>query len=233
MKKMTLLWSIVLALFALSACEKTNIPESQAGEIDAARKGGGGSTAVTPTATVTFGGQATGVNAIVVNTSNPVVTSNQTILAQTPLLPASGGYLVADAVSAEIAGVLTANTLNASITGQNGSTTSEASATGLSITISGNVISASSVHSTAIASCGATLSGKSVIENLVINGTPVIVTGAANQAVYLPGGGMIILNEQSVSRKAKPATITVTGIHIILPNGSDVRVASAKADIKC
>lgn len=229
MKKLIRFLSIALIVFPFSACVKTSIPENQVVETSAARKGGGGGN----TATITFGGQATALNAVIFNTGGLVVTSNQTILAQTAVLPSNGGSVQASAVQANIPEVLTADVLTASTVGQGNSTVSEASVTNLNVTIDGNTISATSVHSTANASCGNVLSGKSVIENLVVNGTAITVTGATNQAIYLPGGGMIILNEQSAERKAKPASITVTGIHIILPKGSDIRIASAKADIKC
>jgi hypothetical protein len=227
MKKTAYLCALSLTLFALTACEKSDVTTTETQETVLSKKGGG------TTAAPVFGGQATGVNAIVVNTQQPIVTSNQTILAQTAALPATGGSQQASATAVSIPGALSADALTASANGVGDRTVSQSSATNLNITIAGNVITATSVQSSATAVCGSSPGGSTTIENLVVNGNPVTVTGAANQAIFLPTGGMIMINEQSVSKKGGKGSIVVTGLHLILPNGSDIRIASAKAEIKC
>jgi hypothetical protein len=227
MKKTASLWAVAMTVFAFAACEKADLITSEAETITASKKGG------VVTAVTSFGGQATGLNAIVVNTQSTIVTSNQTILAQTALLPTTGGSLQAGAAPATIPGVFSADALTASITGSGDRSVSQAAATNVSITIGGNVITATSVQSSATAVCGPLLSGNAVVENLVVNGTPITITGAPNQSIFLPGGGMILINQQSISKKGKVGSITVIGLHIILPYGSIIDVASTKAEIKC
>src|SRR5688572_22844051 len=142
-----MLLSVLLIVGTMSACTKAENPVP-ATETNAQFKKGGNAGPSAP-ATTTYAGQATGLNAMVWNTQNFVITSSQTILAQTSFLPATGGSLTASHSMANIPGVLTADALNASVTGQNGTTTSTASATNVNITVGGNVITASSLQSTA------------------------------------------------------------------------------------
>jgi hypothetical protein len=228
MKTFSILWSFVLASLIFTSCAQEDLatPSTKGNsDILAAKKSD------RETGIVTYSGQATGLNATIMTQQNGGIVSHQTILAQTGFLPASGGNLSANYAQANIEGVLTAETLNASTSGQGNQTTSQASATFLNVTIAGNVISADYVSATATATCGAT-SGSSQIQNLVVNGTPVVVTGATNQAIYLSNGGFILINEQSKS-KGKAKNITVSALHIIMPNAGDIRVATARAEIKC
>jgi hypothetical protein len=236
MKKL-ILGSMLLTIVALVACEKAEIqPANSNGNATpgkssdslAAKKGGGGA----PTATVGYGGQATGLNATIWN-FGATVTSRQIILAQTKLLPGTGGAESATLSDAAIAGTLTAEFLQSSTTGQDNYTLSQSSATNLNITVGGNVITASSMQSTATAGCGSVFSGSSVLNDLVINGVPVVVSRAANQTIYLKNRGMIIINEQSTSKKGGLGSIQVTALHIIIPNVADIRIATSRAEIKC
>jgi hypothetical protein len=232
MKKKSILWSILLIIGTMTACTKAEspVPTTDAG---AKYKKGGNAGPSTPTGTTTYGGQATGLNATVWNTQNFVVTSNQTILAQTTMLPATGGSLTASHTAAYIAGVFTADALSASVTGQGNTTTSTASATNVNITVGGNVITASQIQSTASTGCGAIPTGSTQITSLVVNGTAITVTGAPSQAIYLPGGGMVIINEHIGSKKGSSIIKTVTALRVILPNATDMSIATSRAEIKC
>jgi hypothetical protein len=230
MKKITTLWSICLIVVTMAACQKAETPVPNTPVNSSLKKTtGGGQT----TATTTYSGRATGVNAIVMNTQNYVVTSTQTILAQTLALPAAGGTDQTSASQASIPGVLTAETLTASTTGVNGSTSSDASATNVTITVSGHVITVGSMQATASATCGPLMSATSQVTNLVVDGNPVVVTGAANQMIFFPAGGYIVINSQVSSKKGGSATMTVTALHMVTPNGADITIAQAVAGIKC
>jgi hypothetical protein len=232
MKKITL-WSIALIALSTAACRKSETPSPDLQPNAPYKKtaaGGGNTSSAT---TTTYSGQATGVNATVMNTSGAIVTSNQTILSQTSALPATGGSGQASLLQASITGTLTADSLGAVTSAQNGTTRSESAAKTLSLTIGTNVIAASTITSTATSTCGPITTASTQITNLMVNGTSITVTGAANQAIYLSNGGFILLNEQSTSKKGSTGTVTVSGLHIIVPNKADIRIATATAGIKC
>ena len=114
MKTLSIVWSFVLATLFFTSCQTEDLATPMAhghSELKAAK---GGPQSVT----VTYGGQATGLNATITTMNNGTVVSNQTILSQTGMLPLSGGSLNAGHSGALIEGVLSADSLNASITGQ-------------------------------------------------------------------------------------------------------------------
>lgn len=79
----------------------------------------------------------------------------------------------------------------------------------------------------------ASVSGATTISSLFVAGSSVVITGAANQVVPVPGGGTIIVNEQAGSASGNTGDITVTALHIILPGVLDLRIGRAHADIRC
>jgi hypothetical protein len=172
-------------------------------------------------------------HATVVSTGVTGITSYQTILSQTPVLSAQGGALSTNSLLANIPNVFTADSLGATISGQGSTASAQSAASNLSITVGGHLVTASYVQSDARVNCGPVFTGSSQIQNLVIDGKTIIVTGAANQVVFFPSGGFVIINEQSTSKKAGLGTITVTALRVTLPNGTAIRVAVSKADIKC
>ena len=97
----------------------------------------------------------------------------------------------------------------------------------LTLNVSGTTISADFVLTRASQVSGAAPTGLTMIDNLVINGVPISVTGAPNQTVAIPSGS-VILNEQ----KATGNGITVNAIHISNQGKNDVVLASATAGIK-
>jgi hypothetical protein len=95
------------------------------------------------------------------------------------------------------------------------------------MTVAGVGITADLVMARASQVLGAAGSGSSVLSNLSINGTPIAVTGAPNQAVWIPGG-QVIINEQTVS---STGTAVVNALHVAIPGVADVVIASATAGI--
>ncbi len=69
--------------------------------------------------------------------------------------------------------------------------------------------------------------GSSIIGNLSLNGAPVWVSGVPNQIVSIPGGQMVI-NEQNAS----PTGIVVNALHVIVGGVADVVIGSAVAAIQ-
>jgi hypothetical protein len=177
------------------------------------------------TGKVTFSGQATVVRATVLGTT--------TVLADTGPLPSAGDALDASLLTANVPGLLSAEVLHAATIGQGDRSRSEASVANVNnLTVGGNTISADFLMARATAICtstGPSTNGSSQVVALRINGQPIIVTGLPNQTVNLPGGGQIVINEQTSS----PGKITVNALHVVIPGVADVIIASAHADVQC
>lgn len=179
--------------------------------------------------TTTYSGQATVVQATILGL-DPV------ILSDTGPLPPTGGAQEASLLDAEVPGLLTAEVLHASTIGQGNRSRSEASVANLNLTVAGNTIAANFLMSRASAECarrGATVNGSSEIVALDVNGQRIVVTGEPNQTIALPGGGSLVINEQTRSGRGSYGAITVNALHIIVPGVADVIIASAHADINC
>ena len=76
-----------------------------------------------------------------------------------------------------------------------------------------------------VASCGPG-AGTASLANLSINGVPIPVSEGPNQTIYIPGG-VVVLKEQQTS----PTTIVVNALHVIVYGVADVVVGSATAGI--
>jgi hypothetical protein len=188
-----------------------------------------------------FSGQATGVRAQILNL--PAI-----VISDTGPIPASGDER--ETVLAEVAvpgdltgGILTLNAevLPATVVAGDDTSRAEASLARLDMTVADNTISAEFLHARASASCSgntAVIAGSSEIVSLVINGQPIVVSGAPNQTIPLPTG-VVIINEQFAAGSVNSGDITVNALHVVVTNPvggdriADVVVGSAHADILC
>jgi hypothetical protein len=158
-----------------------------------------------------FQGQAAAVSGIAAGSSVTV--------ANTGTIALSGGALEASALEASLAGGLSAGVSHAAMIAGGNTASAEAAVANVSLTAGGflsgtTTIAADFVMSRVAAVCvavGATASGQSQILGLVINGQGVVVTGAANQLVFLSDGGFVIINEQI----AGASGFTVNALHVI------------------
>lgn len=178
----------------------------------------------------TFSGQATVVDA--------TVAGQRVVLVDTGPLPPRGGALEASLLEASVPGVLTAQVLGASTVAQGDRSRAMASVADLALTVAGSSIQASFVQSRAQATCNggrASVVGSSEIAALTINGSATAVSGQADQTVPLPGGGSVVINEQSTGTSAggSGGGMTVTALHVTVPGLADVIVARSHADIAC
>lgn len=140
-------------------------------------------------------------------------------------------------------GALTAEVLHASTVAQGNQSRTQATVASFNLNVAGQTISGEFLKAQAQAQCSrnrASVSGSSEIVNLVINGTPIVVSGGANQTVELPAvGGVVIINEQTgTGATADRGDITVNALHIKIPGvipgtDTDIIIASAHADITC
>src|SRR2546427_2848285 len=159
-----------------------------------------------------FGGQATGVQVFVPATG-------LTIKAASGQLPPTGGEVDAalrsgDSPGSTAGGVvaLAAGALHSVVVGLD-ETNAETSLTTVSLTVSGNGISSDFLMAQSNASCGPAVAGSSQLQNLVVNGQAIIVTGDPNQTVSLPNGSATI-NEQMPTVGGTTGQLKVNALHV-------------------
>lgn len=181
-------------------------------------------------AQTTYSGRATVVNATVL--------SIPATLVDTGPLPATGGALNASLLNLNLPGVLSAGIAHATSVGQTNYSRSDAGVADVALTVGGVTVGADLLMSAAEALCAkptqGSVSGSSVVLNLMLNGQPVAVTGQPNQVVSLPLGlGQIIINEQTQSVSGGDASISVNALHVIVNGIADVVIAHTEAGIHC
>ena len=190
-------------------------------------------------AVTTFGGEATGVWVFVPATGLIIkVTTGQ--------IPASGGEVEASLLSGDIPSgatggnvALSTGTLHSVGVGLD-DTDAIASQANVNLTVSGNGITSDFLTAWSNASCaaGPMVLGGMTVENLVINGQPIFVTGAPNQTVSLPNGTAVI-NEQTSSIVGTTAELSVTALHVTTRDTltgallAEVKLAIGDAQIDC
>lgn len=103
---------------------------------------------------------------------------------------------------------------------------SEAALGSLNLGVGGNAVSADFVMARALTPVSGASSGSSSITGLVVNGSPIDVTGEPNQTVSLIGG-QVVINEQQASASG----IVVNALHIVIDGVADVAIASASSGI--
>ena len=168
-------------------------------------------------------GHARAVQASVTSLAGAITTS----LADTGTLSGPADARDSSQGVGTIAGLLTGNTLHASTIGVGDTVASEASIGDLSLTVAGNTIGAGFVMARALAAIGVGSAGAISISGLSINGVSIAVTGEKNQSLDIPGG-RIVINEQQTTGNGT----TVNALHIIVDGAADVVVASAAANVQ-
>jgi len=186
----------------------------------------------------TYGGDATG--AVVT-----VTATGTTIRAATNSLSISGGEAdaalsVGDIPGSATGGVvsLAASALSSVVIGTGADTRAHAAMGAVGLTVSGNQISSDFLMARSNASCGPSVAGSSELVNLVINGQPITVTGAANQTVTLSNGSVVI-NEQVPTVGGTSGELIVNALHVLTHDTitgqpiADVALGNADAKIDC
>jgi hypothetical protein len=154
-------------------------------------------------------------------------TAMTTALADTGTLTTANNALDASTLAGGIPAALSAETLSASTISWADQVDSAASLGNLSMTVAGVGITADFVMAEASQVQGAAGTGSSTLTNLVINGVPIAVSGAPNQAISIPGG-QVIINQQTISSTGAAA---VNALHVVVSGVADVVVASATAGV--
>jgi len=154
-----------------------------------------------------------------------ILPGTTTVLADTGTLPAgTSDALQASQLTGGVGSLLTGEVLHAVTIGYPDQIDSEASLATLTLSVAGTSIGADAVMARAMAVAGGGV-GISSIDNLSIDGVPVPVTGDPNQTIGIPGG-VLVINEQQVSGDG---TTVVNALHAIIFGVADVVVGSATA----
>ena len=167
-------------------------------------------------------GQARAVKATVFS----LLGGTTTVLADTGALGGPSDALHASAITGNVPSLLKGETLHATTIGWSDQVASEASLGRLALTVAGTTIGADVVMARALAVLGGAGFGISNIANLSINGAPIPVSGAPNQTILIPGG-RVVINEQQTS----PASTIVNALHVVVTGVADVVIGSATAGI--
>lgn len=158
-------------------------------------------------------------------------------VSDTGALAASGGALEVSALETAVASGVAVGASHATVIGGGTVSSCEASVANVNLRATSmlgmSIITADFVMARAEAGCingVAIATGEVLVDNLVINGQAIAVTGMANQFVFLADGGYVIINEQS----AGVGAITVHAMHVVdVFAGVDVVFGSAVAGITC
>src|SRR5947199_391802 len=166
----------------------------------------------------TISGQARVVQS---TTIDPLGTTTTT-LADTGTLGDSSDIRQSSQLAGTVPGVLSGGVLHATTIGYPDEVDSEASLANLALTVGGNTIGADFVMARAMAVQGLGSSGAVSISGLSINGLLIDVTGLPNQTVDIPGG-QIVINEQERSLRRTD----VNALHVVVAGVADVTIGSA------
>lgn len=178
---------------------------------------------------VTYTGEAAVANVNVLGVVNASIED-------TGPLPANGGSLSTELLSANVPNILNLNLLSASTNGENNQVNSSASVTQVRLSAAGVLVTASVLTSNATAACSPSVTGNSTIAGLTVNGIAVKVTGAPNQTIPLLVGSLVI-NEQISSVSNTPtstsADMLVNALHLRVAGIADVAISSSHAAVAC
>jgi hypothetical protein len=108
----------------------------------------------------------------------------------------------------------TANMLEATAIGEGDLVSSAASLGDLSLTTAAGTISADFAMATAVADSYGGLAGWSEVDGLMVNGVPIVPTGALNQTIVI-GTIQVVLNEVTTATNG----ITVNALHVTTLDG--------------
>lgn len=151
-----------------------------------------------------------------------------TVLASTGTLSNTGDAREASQLTGSVPFVLVGQALHAAAVGTwNQQAASEAALSGLAVTVGGTTIGADFVMARVVALKDSLPLSISSFDNLSINGVPVTISGAPNQAITIPGG-RVVIDEQ----KTSGGSTVVNALHVIVPGLADVVIASATAGVK-
>jgi hypothetical protein len=170
----------------------------------------------------TVTGEATVVQATVLG----LLGGTTTVLADTGALGGTSDALQASALAGSVPSLLSGEVLHATTIAGPDQVASEASLGNLALSVAGTSIGADLVMARALAVLGGAGLGTTDIANLTINGVPIPVGGGPNQTVLIPGG-RVVIDEQQMSSTGT----VVNALHVIVDGVAEVVIGSATAGI--
>lgn len=172
----------------------------------------------------TLDGKASAVRATTVGLLGASTTA---VLTDTGPLSGPTDARQASQLTGDIPSLLTGETLHATTIGWPDQVASESSLTSLALSVAGTAIRADFVMSQARAGSDGSRFAASKIDALSVNGLAIPVSGEPNQTMAIPGGQMVI-NEQQTSA----AGTVVNAVHVVVSGVADVVIASSTARIQ-
>jgi hypothetical protein len=169
-------------------------------------------------------GQAQAARATILD---PLGGATTLALADTGTLGGTTDAREASQLSGEVTSILTGTTLHATTIGWPDQVASQASLADLALAVAGTSVGADFVMAEALAIRDTAGSGTTNIDNLAVNGVAVSVTGAPNQTIPIPGG-RVVINEQ----QAFAGGLVVNALRVVVDGVADVVVGSATAGIR-
>jgi hypothetical protein len=160
------------------------------------------------------------------------VTGRVTI-SDTGELPPGGGFRSNALLSVPRNALLEGSVLVAATSGGSGVAMSSASLASV-VALPGSPVElrAAFVRAESRADCSG-VRGRSEIVGLRFAGQDVLVTGAPNQTIEIPGLARLIINEQESSQSGSAREIRVNALHLIAPGLAEVILSHAESDIDC
>jgi hypothetical protein len=150
-----------------------------------------------------------------------------TVLADTGTLSGSSDARNTSQSTGAVPSLLSGGTLHAATIGWPDEVASEASIANLAINVAGTMIGAEFVMSRVRTQLGSPAAGSADISGLSINGVPIDVTGDPNQTIAIPGGRLVINEQQTTS-----SGTVVNALHVTVSGVADVVIASASAGLR-
>jgi hypothetical protein len=147
-----------------------------------------------------------------------------TAIADTGTLSGPSDARDASQLTGGIPGVLVGEAFHATTIGWNDQVASEASVANLALNLGGTAIGADFIMARATSAMGSAGVGTVNIDGFSIDGLSIPITGAPNQTIPIPGGS-IVINEQQISA----ARTVVNALHVRVFGVADVIVGSATA----
>ena len=146
----------------------------------------------------------------------------------------NGGNKSTSNGAVNIPGLVTVASTSNSATGSAGQTASNSSVGSFTLVAGANTISFVSANSNASAKCGASVgtTGNSKLQALIVNGTPVTITGAINQVIPIIGG-KITVNRQSTKGTGCVRNISVSALAVSVPDVIDASFGNSQAGVAC
>jgi hypothetical protein len=151
------------------------------------------------------------------------IQANGEVLSDTGTLNSPTDARESSQTTGAIGSLVSGEALHATTIGYSNEVASEASVANVAMTAGGTTVTVDFAMARVDAGKGSD-TGTADVKGLAINGYAVVVSGARNQRVDVPGG-VVLINEQVKSAGG----LVVNAVHVVIDGTADVVIASATA----